>query len=126
MNRIRMTTIGIGIAQAMIWTVFFWAAYAPERIQQVTMIAAAALTVVAGVRRTRRSASLAQTAQGIALLVYGAVAAIWATVEPEADEGIFLMIVTGAILLVIAPPIAGIVTLHFLKRAIARNDRRAS
>ena len=118
-----MTTMGVGIAQVMIWTVILGAAYAPERIQQVTMIAAAALTVVAGVRRTRRAASVAQAAQGVALLVYGSVAAIWAKVEPEVVEGLLILVLTGAILLVIAPPIASIIALHFLKRAIARDER---
>jgi len=109
--------------QVLIWTVMLRANYAPEGIQQCTMLAAAVLTIAAGVSLRRRVANWAQAAQGVALLAYFAVAAVWAAFEPEVMEGLLLLTLTGAILLVIVPPIVSVVALHFLKRGLAKNGR---
>jgi hypothetical protein len=122
MKRIRKIIFGVAVLQIIIWTMILRANYAPERIQQLTMLAAAALTIAAGVSLRRGAASWAQAAQGAALLVYFAVAAVWAAFEPEVIEGLLLLTMTGAILLVIAPPIVSVVALHCLKRALAKND----
>jgi len=123
MKRIRTTTFCVAVLQVLIWIVIFRPAYAPERIQQCTMLAAAVLTIAAGVSLRRGVASWAQAAQGVALLAYFAVAAVWAAFEPEVMEGLLLLTLTGAILLVIVPPIVSVVALHFLKRGLAKNGR---
>ena len=123
MKRIRKIIFCVAVLQVIIWTVILRSNYAPERIQQFTMLAAAAVTLAAGVRLRRGTASWAQAAQVVAIIVYFAVAAVWAAFDPEVIEGILLLTMTGAILLIIVPPIVSVVALHFLKRAIARNDR---
>jgi hypothetical protein len=121
MKRIRKIIFSVAVLQIMIWTVILRTNYAPERIQQLTMLAAAGLTLAAGVSLRRGAANWAQAAQVVALLAYFAVATVWAAFEPEVIEGLLLLTLTGAILLVIVPPIVSVVALHFLKRAIAKN-----
>ena len=118
MTNPRKMVIGIAAAQLLSWSLLLRAAYAPEGIQQGVMLAAAGLTLFAGLRPSRGAATLAQGAQVAALLVYGAVAAVWALVNPEVIEGLLMLTMTGAILFVVVPPIASVIALHYLKRKL--------
>ena len=117
MKKTQIATLLLAFTQAIIWTLVLRASYAPERVEQAAMIAATALTAVAAVRPYRLLATVAQMGQTVALLIYVAVSVHWARTDGEAAAGLAMMIMSGGILLVVAPPVANLIALQLLKKS---------
>jgi hypothetical protein len=113
--KIRLAVAVLAVLFAGIWTLVLRPGFVPERYQQIAMLLAASVTASAAIWPARRLATIAQATNLVALGVYALIALSWARHDSEVAEGIAMMFVTGAILLVILPPVASIVALQMLK-----------
>lgn len=118
MKAIRLTIIALATAQLYVWILVLQSTYWPEHVQQGVMILAAVLTFAAAVRARTRWVTLAQIGQVAALLAYVGTTALWIGGDQEVLDGFLMLALSGAIALVIVPPVGCLVALHLLRRIL--------